>query len=461
MLASVIMRLACPAAMVVALTGPVAVDANDRVEPTDAAWETIRADFSNVRGLNYIASYAPSDVAMWRFYDHDQIDRELGYIKALGANSIRVWLAWVVYDVEGERFIEKFQDFLSLCEKHRITVMPILWDSCFGDAKASYEDVTDWVANPGTERVADPDFRVEGDRYVRAVVEAGRDSRSLLIWDVMNEPSGAKVNSWLEHYCRLVKSLDPDHAVTIGWARAGSNEVSHGWVDVMSYHPYGSFDKNRHVWTDAVRKIAREHDNKPILVTEAGGPGFGQRYEECINYFEKEAVGFYLFEAMVGTNRFRNITGFVFPDGSARELEAVEAFQACARRQGVQADTLFRKSDEALPYSRSRAQEIADLVLNWDSIELTPENVVEHRGLLRWTFISLAWGGALGDHLSEAQELNAQADEAQTEGDSETLKKTLSKLAKMAAKLLVEYAFVAEDGTPVAFPQEPTSDINR
>lgn len=35
---------------------------------------------------------------------------------------------------------------VSLCDKHRITVMPILWDSCFGDAKASYDDVTDWVA---------------------------------------------------------------------------------------------------------------------------------------------------------------------------------------------------------------------------------------------------------------------------------------------------------------------------
>jgi len=134
-----------PMAMIVALALPAAMDAQDGTAAPEAVWEVIRADFSNVRGLNYIASYAPSNVAMWRFYDHDRIDRELGYVKALGANSIRVWLAWVVYQVEGERFVKKFADFLSLCEKHRITVMPILWDSCFGDAKATYDDVNDWV----------------------------------------------------------------------------------------------------------------------------------------------------------------------------------------------------------------------------------------------------------------------------------------------------------------------------
>jgi hypothetical protein len=308
--------------------------------------------------------------------------------------------------------------------------------------------------------VADPQFRDEGDRYVRAVVEAGRKSPALLIWDVMNEPSGAKVNPWLEHYCELVKSLDADHPVTIGWAHAGSNEGSADWVDVMSYHPYGIFDKNRHVWTDTVRKIARRHD-KPILVTEAGGPGFGQRYEECLDYFQKEAVGFYLFEAMVGTNRFRRITGFVFPDGSARERSAVEAFQLCARRQGVQAKSQFMVSTEELPYMKAGAREFADLVLNWDGVELTPENIAERQGLLRWTFISLAWGGALGDHIGEAQKLSTRAESAQKEGDLETVKETLSELAQLAAQLLVEHEFVREDGRPVVFPEPITDDTKQ
>jgi hypothetical protein len=63
-----------PVAMIVALAAPAVIDAQDRVADEIATRETIWADLGNVRGLNYIASYAPPDVAMWRFYDHDQIE---------------------------------------------------------------------------------------------------------------------------------------------------------------------------------------------------------------------------------------------------------------------------------------------------------------------------------------------------------------------------------------------------
>jgi hypothetical protein len=414
----------------------------------ESDWETIRPDYSNVRGLNYIASYAPSDVAMWRFYDSDQIDRELAMIKDLGANSIRVWLAWVVYDVEGETFVQKFEDFLSLCEKHRLTVMPILWDSCFGDERAEYDDVQDWVANPGTKRVADPDFRLLGDKYVQAVVKAGSQRRSLLVWDIMNEPSGPGVNDWLNHYCQLVKKTDPNHPITIGWAHASSNDISGKWVDVMSYHPYGIFDKNRQIWTESVRGIARRYGNKPILATEAGGPGLGQRYEECLASFERQQVGFYLFEAMVGTNRFRNITGFFYPDGSPREVAPIESFQALARRQGSTATGAFPAPSRQPPYQIAGIREVTNLILHWDQDELTPENYARREPLLTWTFISLAWGGALKDHLEQVQGLKQQVDAAVADGDMETVREATSQLAKIAAELLIRHGFIEA-------PEEP------
>jgi hypothetical protein len=266
----------------------------------------------------------------------------------------------------------------------------------------------------------------------------------------MNEPSGAKVHAWLEHYCRLVRSLDTKHPVTIGWAHAGGNRASADWVDVMSYHPYGIFDKNRQTWTATVREIARQHGDKPILANEVGGPGFGQRYEECLAFFQREGIGFYLFEAMVGTNRFRHATGFVFPDGSARELEPVQAFQEYARRQGVKVWAQFPLNAGPLPYLKAGAREVADLVLNWDATELTPEDYAPREALLRWTLISLAWAGGLEGHLEEAKRLGAQADAAGNAGDVEGLREASSKLAGLAAKLLVEQGFVDADGRPVS-----------
>ena len=54
-------------------------------------------------------------------------------------------------------------------------------------------------------------------------------------------------------------------------------------------------------------------------------------------------------------------------------------------------------------------------------------------------------------HLGEVQKLNSQVEAAQKEGDTETLRTTLSKLAKLAARLLVEHGFVKQDGTSAAF----------
>jgi hypothetical protein len=406
--------------------------------------EKILPDFSNVRGLNYIASYAPSDVAMWRDYDHDRVDRELGYVKSLGANSVRVWLAWVVYDAEGEKFIGEFSDFLDLCEAHGITAMPILWDSCFGDAKASYDDVTDWVANPGTERVADPVFREQGDKYVRAVVEAGRGRPGVLIWDVMNEPSGDGINDWLEHYVKLVKEIDPDHPITIGWAAAKSNEVSADWVDVISYHPYGVFDKNRRLWTEAAREVAKNHGDKPILVTEAGTPGWGQRYEECIDFFAAEGIGFYLFEAMIGSDRFRHAAGIVFPDGSVREGEPVRAFRDLARRQAVVAAGGFPVRPGGRTFPKAGGKEVAQMMRTWDRTELTRENYAAREAILRWTLISLAWGGALKDHMEQVTAIRERLEAANAADDLPGMGAAASELAALATKLIAEQGFDKE-----------------
>ncbi len=408
--------------------------------------EKIKPDYSNVRGLNYIASYAPSDVAMWRNYDSDRVDKELGYMAGLGANSVRFWLAWVVYDVEREKFIAKFKDFLRLCRKHNITAMPIIWDSCFGDKRSSYDDLKDWVANPGTERVKDLSFRPQGDEYVKAVIGAAKGDPTVLLWDVMNEPSDEGVESWLEHYCKLIKSIDKEHPITIGWAQAQRNAVSADWVDVMSYHPYGIWDKNRDVWTKAVREISAKHGNKPILANEIGGPGLFMLYEDTMNYFASRKIGFYLFEAMIGSTRFNNVQGFFFPDGTVRDMEPVRMFQDLARKQGAKPEGRFVLKTGGPGYipvlSKTSGAEVVNTIRNWDPKKVDKSTAAYYVALMRWTFISIAWGGGLKDHLKEAIARGQKVDAAEKAGDIEELRKLLTEAAVLAQKLLPEYDFI-------------------
>ena len=41
-------------------------------------------EFSWIRGTNYVPSYAATDVVLWHEYDHETIDRELGYAESIG-----------------------------------------------------------------------------------------------------------------------------------------------------------------------------------------------------------------------------------------------------------------------------------------------------------------------------------------------------------------------------------------
>ena len=83
-------------------------------------------------GCNFLPSTAVNDVEMWQSqtFDPATIDKELAMARQWGLNSVRVFLNYVVWEAGPEVFKKNFATFLDLCEKHKITVMPILFDDC-------------------------------------------------------------------------------------------------------------------------------------------------------------------------------------------------------------------------------------------------------------------------------------------------------------------------------------------
>ena len=69
-------------------------------------------DYQWLKGVNYTPSTACNDIEFWRDYDHDTVERELGYAKQMGLNSVRVWLAYVVYRHNREAFLQNVLDFV-------------------------------------------------------------------------------------------------------------------------------------------------------------------------------------------------------------------------------------------------------------------------------------------------------------------------------------------------------------
>lgn len=367
-------------------------------------WEPIAADYSNVRGLNYVPHWAGSSVGTWRHYDPVQVEADLGYFKGIGCNAVRVWMSEAVFREEGAGLLAKFRDFLQRCEDHRIYVMPVLWDAIGSQPSATpYDDTDFWVTNPASSDALDPGYWTQyGAAYVQALVLEAHQSPALLMWDVMNEPGPLP---FLQQTAQLIDFLAPANKVTIGWAAAHANIATAHWpeIDVLSYHPYGCFKENIEHWTQRAREISIANGNKPILASELASPGLMQRYEDALTHITAEGVGFMFWQAMIGPPPhflwFQD--GFFYEDGEVRDVEGVQAFQDVSVQQGYAGALLTiveKPATDPLHLAMWPVElgfggpEVIIALETWlDRPPLVPISVPPLETKMTWATISIAW----------------------------------------------------------------------
>jgi hypothetical protein len=311
-------------------------------------------DYASLRGANYVPSYASTSVGAWKKYDPEQTDRELGYAERLRLNSVRVFLQYVVYEEDPAGFVRKVQDFVARCDRRGIRPLFVLFDSCFGDEPSMAKiDSPTWVNNPGFSRLAD---RAALEKYVRDVVEPFRGDRRILGWDVMNEPM-ADFNRvtraerdaiWdhVRHFCRFVKQVDPTHPITVGEAVVEYLQKTAEHVDFLSVHSYAAHPDDFKKDLDLARHYGKA-SGKPVVVTECGNPGAGQKYEMVFDVLAKEKLGFYFWELMIGKIQFNAMAGLIYPDGTTREPSAVEALGSPGWQKKEPGIPLVKPPDES------------------------------------------------------------------------------------------------------------------
>lgn len=288
-------------------------------------------DFSGMRGANYVPSYARNDVQLWMDYDPAVVDRELGYAARLRLNTVRVFLQYAVYERDPQRFLERFESFLSLCEKHQIRMMPVVFDSCFGDFPdlAQYVD-KNWMACPGQNRLGREHWP-QLEQYVRDVVGGHRDDRRIVMWDVMNEPTCTSFNkpadkeliwAFLRHMLDYVKEVDPHHPRTVGVEHSSLIPQVLDKIDVVCTHNYRP-DLREDL--RAVKELARQH-GKPAIINEvAGRPR--QPFSFVMPILAEEKVGWCFWELMIGRTQFSQgptpYQGVLYPDGTCFDAAEV------------------------------------------------------------------------------------------------------------------------------------------
>lgn len=182
-------------------------------------------------GSNYLPYNAINQLEMFQAdtFDPQTIDKELGWAKQLGFNTMRVYLQDQLWVQDAEGFKKRLDQFLTICQKHGIRPMFVLFDSCWdpfprlGKQRAPIQGLhnSGWVQAPGAEILLDPSRYPVLERYVKDIVGHFKDDKRVLAWDLWNEPDNTNDSSYgkfePKNKAKLVLNLLPQ---VFQWARA-------------------------------------------------------------------------------------------------------------------------------------------------------------------------------------------------------------------------------------------------
>ena len=224
------------------------------------------------------------------------LERTFQSLQSLGVNVVR-FFAFQSYAAGGTD-LAPIKQVIDAAAAHNIRVIPVLGNH-FGDCDyypsyahdLAFTKTTDWYDTG--YRTRNSGYTLSYREYVRMIVTAFKDDPTILMWQLMNEAQvsdlsdadGAVLRAFVTDVSGLIKSIDPDHLVSIGTNATGqpgtqgpSNRALHeiATVDVVEGHDYGADDdplpgypdaRWNTIWgamSDAVEL------NKPFFMGEAG-----------------------------------------------------------------------------------------------------------------------------------------------------------------------------------------------
>jgi hypothetical protein len=270
-------------------------------------------------GCNFIPSTAINQLEMWQAdtFDPETIDRELGYARRLGFNTVRVYLHDIAWHVDPDRFLRRMDAFLAISERYNIAPLFVLFDACWDplpkagiqrDPKPHVHN-SGWVQGPSVEILKDPSRHAEMEPYVTAVLgRFGNDTR-IFGWDLYNEPGNTNASSYgsldlpnkeeksllfLQQVYRWARAASPQQPLTVGiWGGDWSNRETMSPLnrfmldhsDFISFHSYQPLEE--------VQKRVEELQplGRPIVCTEYMSRTTGSTFESIMPYLKEQGIG--------------------------------------------------------------------------------------------------------------------------------------------------------------------------
>lgn len=272
-------------------------------------------------GSNFTPSTAINQLEMWQAstFDTATINRELGWSRSIGMNTMRVYLHDLLWEQDSVGFLKRMDTYLDIAQRNGIKTMFVFFDSCWdpfpkiGTQRAPKPHVhnSGWVQSPGKEVLTDSTQYPRLERYVKGVISHFAQDDRILAWDVWNEPDNMTGPSYEKvELPNKVEYVLPLLAKSFEWARAvnPSQPLTSGvWTgdwstheamkpierlqieqsDVVSFHNYDKAE-------DFAKRVTwLERYGRPILCTEYMARPNGSTFEGFLPIAKERNVAMY------------------------------------------------------------------------------------------------------------------------------------------------------------------------
>ena len=184
-------------------------------------------------GANFTPNNAINQLEMWQAdtFDAKKIDEELGWAESIGMNVMRVYLHDLLHRDDAEGLYKRMDEYLTIADKHHITTLFVLFDSCWDPLPVSgkqrvptpFLHNSGWVQSPGKKALLDETQTPRLEKYVKETIAHFKNDNRILGWDVWNEPDNMNRPAYIE-----VETENKEELVynllekTFEWARSSN-----------------------------------------------------------------------------------------------------------------------------------------------------------------------------------------------------------------------------------------------
>ncbi|MBQ8288822.1 MAG: LamG domain-containing protein [Clostridia bacterium] len=361
------------------------------------------AVIDGLKGAVYYPSYALNAPQFWKWYDHDIIDRDMGYAERLGINAFRIWISFEYWLEDPDHFEAGFKDFLELADAHGIKIMVSLFEGC-GDSY-EYESVHTWsrvytgdscgwaITSPAAAIYNNRSRWEEPKEFVTWFIGLFGSDERLMSIELYNEPWGTNRAALAKYLCEYAVTIQGSVPLIAGTAPADAFNIKDTvklGMDQLQYHDNfpgsaAAFKSNANGKIEQARLA-----NLPIYCTEVqwvGGPSginypvYSNLAPTCNELMESGKWAPFYWTLMVHPcylnsyrNNFKMYNGLVNENGTVNSLANAEAWAG---------QTLDVMEETVNPYDRG-----------YYLYEVTYSDSFFDKNAYKWSVVNGNWSAA-------------------------------------------------------------------